>query len=101
MTVISILSQAEIDTFLNSIRIRPRTRQIYRDALQRFCLWSGGFLPVADLQAQAFVQFREGQGRSPSTVAIDAYALRRYLAWKGISMRRLERSGRLNRARPD
>lgn len=81
----------EIDNFLGSIRVAENTKRSYRRALYLFAAWSGYSAPSSSADAQAFLEYRESLGRKPATLAVDAYALTRYLRWKGIDVGRLER----------
>lgn len=91
MTTLTQSPSEEIQEFLDTIRVKSRTKTLYGQTLRNYVQWSAGSLPKTDLEAQAFINYREGLSKKPATVRLDCSALLRYLLWKGISHYRLER----------
>ena len=84
----------EVEQWLREIEARPRTIQTYRETLKQYLIWANGKPPESGEQAQKFITYLGDLGRSSGTLAVRANALRRYLTWKNIPTRRLEKTSR-------
>lgn len=82
---------AKIQEFLQAIRASENTKLAYASTMSVFWEWSGGALPESADDCQRFIDWRVTQGRKPATIAKDAAALVRYLEWRKLPARKLER----------
>lgn len=81
----------DVAEFFAAIKVSENTQRAYQASLRLYARWSGKDAPETADDAQAFLTWREVQGKEPNTVGVDAAALRRYLVWKKVDVGRLEK----------
>lgn len=74
----------EVLEFIGGLRQSDNTKRAYARALNMFAQWADKEAPENQEEAQAFLDYREDIGKAPSTIAIDAAALERFLKWKKL-----------------
>jgi len=79
-----------IELWLASIRASTATKTRYSQVLRSYCKTHRG-LPKTCEAVQTHLIEREQQGKSPSTLLVEAAALKRYMEWANIPHKRLER----------
>lgn len=72
----------DIDGFIGDLQKSPRTKIIYRYALQQFDRFLDGKKPTEKL-AREFIRNLHDDGNAPATITTKGYAIRRYFRWAG------------------